>query len=87
MIVTLKAQLFQVTSERDDALERVQDLVELKGQKVAGSGSESRAGVSEEGQMGGLADDKDAGKDGEVQGAGMGQGNDRRVEVRVIGHS
>ena len=85
--MTLKAQLFQVTSERDDALERVQDLIELKGQKVAGSGSGSRAGVSEEGQMGGLADDKDAGEDGEVQGARIGQGNDRRVEVRIIGHS
>ena len=76
IIVTLKSQLFQVTSEKDDALEKIQDLTTHKGQKVAGSG---------EGQSGGLAGDQDAdrGRDEEAQGAVMGQGNDRRVEVRV----
>ena len=74
-----------MTSERDDALERVQDLNTHRGKKVAGSGLESRAGVGEEGQSAGIAGDDDADKDGdgEVQRAGMGKGNDRRVEVSV----
>ena len=75
----LKAQVFQVTTERDDALERMLDIASQKEQKDVRSTAVIGAGADglEEGRTRASTGDEDGGMQG------VGTGNDRKVKVRV----
>ena len=77
----LKAQVFQVTTERDDALERMLDIASQKEQKDV----RSTAVIGAEAGVNGLEEDPSKASTGDEDGGmqGVGTGNDRKVKVRV----